>query len=69
MAKFFLKSEIESANDDFYFLKNKGIFKKNSCKIEIGMCADELLRFKQISGLASLFSNKDFSKSWEISKN
>lgn len=35
----------------------------------IGMCADELLRFKQISGLASLFSNKDFSKSWEISKN
>lgn len=35
----------------------------------IGMCADELLRFKQISGLASLFADKDFSKSWEISKN
>lgn len=33
MAKFFLKSEIESVNDDFYFLKNKGIFKKNTCKI------------------------------------
>ncbi|MDR0733950.1 MAG: ParB/RepB/Spo0J family partition protein [Dysgonamonadaceae bacterium] len=27
----------------------------------IGMDADELLRFKQISGLATLFANKDFS--------
>lgn len=31
---------------------------------EIGMDADELLRFKQISGLAELFKDKDFSKSW-----
>lgn len=29
---------------------------------EIGMDADELLRFKQLSGLAELFSNRDFSK-------
>jgi ParB-like chromosome segregation protein Spo0J len=34
------------------------------CK-HIGMSADELLRMKQITGLASLFSNKDFSKSWD----
>ena len=27
----------------------------------IGMDKDELLRFKQISGLAELFANKDFS--------
>jgi hypothetical protein len=27
----------------------------------IGMDKDELLRFKQISGLAMLFANKDFS--------
>lgn len=32
----------------------------------IGMDADELLRLKQISGLASLFKNKEFSKSWEV---
>lgn len=31
----------------------------------IGMDADELLRLKQISGLASLFINQDFSHSWK----
>lgn len=31
----------------------------------IGMSQDELLRMKQITGLASLFQNKEFSKSWE----
>lgn len=34
------------------------------CK-HIGMSADELLRLKQITGLAALFNNKSFSKSWE----
>ena len=32
----------------------------------IGMSADELLRMKQITGLASLFKDKEFSKSWEV---
>lgn len=31
----------------------------------IGMSKDELLRMKQITGLASLFKNKDFSEAWE----
>lgn len=31
----------------------------------LGMDADEVLRLKQISGLASLFKDKEFSKSWE----
>lgn len=31
----------------------------------IGMSKDELLRMKQITGLASLFQNKDFSEAWE----
>lgn len=35
------------------------------CK-HIGMSQDELLRLKQITGLASLFANKDFSESWEV---
>lgn len=30
----------------------------------IGMSKDELLRMKQITGLASLFKNQDFSDSW-----
>lgn len=34
------------------------------CK-HIGMSVDELLRLKQITGLAALFLNKDFSESWE----
>ncbi len=31
----------------------------------IGMSQDELLRMKQVTGLASLFENKDFSRAWE----
>ena len=33
---------------------------------EIGMDADELLRLKQISGLAAMFRNREFSKSEKI---
>ena len=32
---------------------------------ELGMDADEVLRLKQISGLAELFSDEEFSKAWE----
>lgn len=32
--------------------------------IELGMDADEVLRLKQITGLAELFADKEFSKSW-----
>lgn len=32
---------------------------------EIGMDADEVLRLKQITGLAEAFKNEEFSKSWE----
>ena len=31
----------------------------------IGMDADELLRLKQISGLAALFKNHEYSRAWE----
>jgi len=34
------------------------------CK-HVGMTTDELLRLKQITGLASLFQNDEFSKAWE----
>lgn len=32
---------------------------------ELGMEQDEVLRLKQITGLAELFSDKEFSKAWE----
>lgn len=31
----------------------------------LGMDADEVLRLKQLSGLAALFKDKEFSKSWK----
>lgn len=44
---------VEAGMSDKWILKN------------IGMDADELLRLKQISGLASLFKDRDFSNSWD----
>ncbi len=44
---------VESGMSDAWILKN------------IGMDAEELLRLKQITGLASLFKDHDFSQSWE----
>ena len=34
----------------------------------LGMDADEVIRLKQITGLAALFKDKDFSMSWEPEK-
>jgi len=34
----------------------------------LGMDADEVIRLKQLSGLASLFEDRDFSKAWEADK-
>lgn len=33
---------------------------------ELGMDADEILRLKQISGLAEMFADREFSEAWEI---
>jgi hypothetical protein len=43
---------VESGMSDAWILKH------------IGMDKDELLRLKQITGLASLFSDKEFSEGW-----
>lgn len=34
--------------------------------MELGMDADEVLRLKQITGLAEAFKDEDFSKSWDV---
>lgn len=34
----------------------------------LGMDADEVLRLKQISGLAEMFANQEFSEAWEAAK-
>jgi ParB-like chromosome segregation protein Spo0J len=33
---------------------------------ELGMDQDEVLRLKQVTGLASLFADKEFSEAWEL---
>ena len=33
---------------------------------ELGMSPDEVLRLKQISGLAELFSEREFSEAWTV---
>lgn len=33
---------------------------------ELGMDPDEVLRLRQVSGLAELFSDRDFSEAWEV---
>lgn len=33
---------------------------------ELGMDADEVLRLKQITGLAALFADREFSNAWDI---
>ncbi len=33
---------------------------------KLGMDADEVLRLKQITGLAELFANQEFSEAWEV---
>jgi hypothetical protein len=40
------------------------MIQKDSGK-HLGMDADEVIRPKQITGLAALFKDNDFSKSWE----
>ncbi|MCL2787503.1 MAG: ParB/RepB/Spo0J family partition protein [Micrococcales bacterium] len=32
----------------------------------LGMDADELLRLKQVSGIAALFADREFSRAWEV---
>ena len=33
---------------------------------ELGMEPDEVLRLKQISGLAEMFADRQFSEAWEV---
>jgi len=44
---------VEMGKSDRWIMKN------------IGMDADELLRLKQLSGLAALFADKEFGRAWE----
>lgn len=38
----------------------------NKLAKELGMDQDEVLRLKQVTGLAELFADRDFSEAWEV---
>lgn len=59
------KHQIESMSDIVIELKNRN-WKNERIARELGMEQDEVLRLLQITGLADLFSDEDFSRSWDV---
>lgn len=59
------KHKISSMSDIVVELSRRNWSDKKIAK-ELGMDADEVLRLKQITGLAELFEDDDFSEAWEV---
>lgn len=59
------KHRVEAMSDIVIELKRRNW---SDAKIgrELGMDADEVLRLTQITGLAEMFSDKEFSQAWEV---
>ena len=59
------KHQVEAMSDIVIELKRRNW---SDAKIgrELGMDADEVLRLTQITGLAEMFADKDFSEAWEV---
>jgi ParB-like chromosome segregation protein Spo0J len=58
------KHKVESMSEIVVELKRRFWSDEKIAK-ELGMESDEVLRLQQITGLASLFANDDFSEAWE----
>jgi ParB-like chromosome segregation protein Spo0J len=59
------RHKVESMSDIVLELKNRNWTNARIAK-ELGMDQDEILRLCQITGLTELFSDQEFSKSWDI---
>lgn len=59
------KHRVESMSEIIVDLKRRNWSDKKIGK-ELGMDPDEVLRLGQISGLAEMFKDKDFSMAWEV---
>lgn len=59
------KHEVTAMSDIVVHLKKRNW---NDAKVakELGMDADEVLRLTQITGLADMFKDREFSRAWEI---
>lgn len=59
------KHKVDAMSEIVVELKNRN-WKNSRIAKELGMDEDEILRLCQITGLADLFSDQDFSKSWDV---
>jgi ParB-like chromosome segregation protein Spo0J len=59
------KHRVEAMSDIVVELKRRNWADDRICR-ELGMDQDEVLRLCQITGLADLFSDQEFSKSWDV---
>jgi ParB-like chromosome segregation protein Spo0J len=59
------KHRVDSMSDIVVELKRRNWSDEKIAK-HLGMDPDEVLRLTQVSGLAEMFANSDFSQSWEI---
>lgn len=59
------KHRIDAMSDIVVELKRRNWSTERICR-ELGMEEDEVLRLCQITGLAELFSDQEFSKSWDV---
>ena len=60
------KHKVQSMSDIVIDLKKRN-WSDEKISRELGMDADEVLRLVQITGLAEMFSDREFSKAWEPS--
>lgn len=58
------KHQIQAMSDIVVELSKRN-WSDNRIAKELGMDADEILRLKQITGLAELFATEEFSEAWE----
>lgn len=59
------KHKVDAMSDIVVELKRRNWSDEKICR-ELGMDADEVLRLCQITGLAELFTDTEFSKSWDV---
>ena len=59
------KHRVEAMSDIVIELKRRN-WSDEKIGRELGMDADEVLRLTQITGLAEMFADKDFSEAWEV---
>lgn len=59
------KHQVEAMSDIVIELKRRN-WTDDKIGKELGMDPDEVLRLTQITGLAEIFSNTEFSKSWDV---